>query len=95
MQPEMCRACLKTAFPERHRCTSSDGALMHNFSGCAVCKSQCTTLLVLNHTASEEEDGDGYEESVEFDHGCSKCRHIVARHIYEFRASAQGGQGSC
>ena len=90
----MCVKCLAEAFPDRERTVLESGHYLLNFVGCAKC-SERTERLGVASRKHEEEEGDeagDFEETIEFDHACSKCGHVIASHYYCFRVRAEAGQ---
>ena len=63
---------------------------MLNFAGCAACGQRSDFLDELKRTRTEEDDDETYEESIEFEHCCKSCNHLVAKHSYDFRIVQQG-----
>jgi hypothetical protein len=97
---KMCKHCVKDPFVERFRCTMERGSYMLNFAGCFECKSRNDFLLEKNRNQTITEAGDDsegeeaaeYEESIEYDHCCKSCGHLVAKHFYEFTIKEKTNQ---
>ena len=91
----MCKQCLRDAFPARHRTTLEGGSYILNFAGCHACGKRTDFLSEKSRIREEVEDADeddphSYEETIEFDHCCASCNHVVAKHFYEFRIWREG-----
>jgi hypothetical protein len=89
----MCVKCLLEAFPDRERMTLEAGYYFVNFGGCAQCREpRSAGVLVTKRERAEEEDEDSYEETIEYEHTCAKCSHVIASHYYCFRVRTDLGQ---
>jgi len=80
----MCVHCLREAFPERHRCTLERGTYFLNFAGCYQCKQRNDFPIETSRTTKEEKSEEEMEETIEYDHTCKQCNHVIARHFYSY-----------
>lgn len=82
----MCKLCLREPFPERGRTVLESGFYLVNFMSCAQCGQRSQSLFQGREaTPQVEEDDDAYEETIEFDHKCDSCQHVIAPHYYQFK----------
>lgn len=94
----MCKGCVRDCFPERGRSVLESGFYHVNFASCAGCGERSQSLLQGKDAKPQVEDGDGdgddgtYEETIEFDHQCDKCKHVIAQHYYQFKVLPGGQQ---
>jgi len=88
----MCVGCLREAFPERERSTLERGSFMLNFAGCKQCGARDDFLVEQKRRREETEDEteQSFEETIEYEHCCKRCGHVVAQHMYEFRVVQLG-----
>jgi hypothetical protein len=77
----MCNKCLKTLSPDRGNTCYDTGVYFQNFKSCDSCKQ---VNIPIKKIASQQETHQETEESVQFDHICPECSHIIAKHSYTF-----------
>jgi Churchill protein len=85
----MCKDCVKEAFVDRGRCALERGCYLLNFAGCIKCQRRDDFLEEKNlvHTEEQEDEAELFEETLEFNHCCKSCGHVIAKHLYGFRTN--------
>lgn len=90
----MCRECVSEIFPKRGTMCMDEGQFLLNLRSCATCGYRGPLReAARTETTSDDEceaiDGDVVSgedvettETVEFDHVCPKCQHVVGHHFY-------------
>lgn len=82
----MCKLCLREPFPERGRTVLESGFYLVNFLSCVQCGQRSQSLFQGREAIPQVEQVDGaYEETIEFDHKCDACQHVIAPHYYQFK----------
>eukprot|EP00117_Sycon_ciliatum_P038062 scpid92301/ scgid28354/ Protein Churchill len=76
----MCRECVHEFCKDRGTTCLETGVYYINLKGCVNCS---TRGELAKAECKQEEDEDGAEE-ISFEHRCSKCDHVVAKHTYSF-----------
>ncbi|ELT95755.1 hypothetical protein CAPTEDRAFT_113391 [Capitella teleta] len=80
----MCNGCVKEEFPDRDSMCLEEGAYFLNFKFCSQCHKKDDVLVISNRI--REEIGD--VESINYQHVCQNCDHIIAEHEYKFEVEA-------
>jgi len=85
----MCKNCVKTPYPQRETLCTDSGVYLQNFLGCSQCNIQNRapdSLISKGKNTIEEidEDEDITKEITTFEHTCTKCFHVIAKHTHEF-----------
>ena len=85
----MCKNCVKTCFPQRETLSADSGVYFQNFVGCSQCNERNRapdSLISKAKNTIEEIDEDDHinKEVTTFEHTCTKCFHVIAKHTYEF-----------
>ncbi|KAH9259391.1 hypothetical protein BASA81_002434 [Batrachochytrium salamandrivorans] len=96
----MCKGCVRDCFPERGRSVLESGFYHINFASCVGCGERSQSLFqgkdakpqVLQGDDNDNDGEDTYEETIEFEHQCDKCKHVIAQHYYQFKILPSGQQ---
>ena len=94
----MCKNCVKKQYPQRGRLCSESGAYIVNLDSCISCQesnadSQGSKNRILNVRGRQaikinedelNEDDSQDKEVIQFEHVCTLCNHVVAKHLHEF-----------
>ncbi|KAM8920738.1 protein Churchill [Pelodytes ibericus] len=75
----MCGGCVQEEYPDRGNTCLETGSFLLNYVSCAQCNKRDFVLIA--NKASGEDDG---EEIITFDHMCTNCHHVIAKHEYTF-----------
>jgi len=75
----MCKDCVYEEFVDREGTVCEDGAYVLNLKVCAACQKRGRVRNV-EKKSTEDEKGN---ETIEFDHVCEWCGHVIAHHHYE------------
>uniref|UniRef100_A0A8C5PFR5 Protein Churchill n=1 Tax=Leptobrachium leishanense TaxID=445787 RepID=A0A8C5PFR5_9ANUR len=75
----MCGGCVQEEYPDRGSTCLETGSFLMNYVSCAQCNKRDFVLIA--NKATDDEDG---EELITFDHMCTNCHHVIAKHEYTF-----------
>eukprot|EP00743_Colponemidia_sp_Colp-15_P008223 GILK01008921.1.p1 GENE.GILK01008921.1~~GILK01008921.1.p1 ORF type:complete len:165 (-),score=22.51 GILK01008921.1:220-714(-) len=85
----MCVECLVELCPDRAATCLEEGTYLHNYKGCKQCGLRDMLIARDRKHVAQEGELDEFEETIEFEHSCPNCSHVVSTHFYSFAVSLQ------